>query len=139
MQSLGRTFSTRGSGSCVREPRHAAPAHAQVHKQPTHGVICRNWRAFGPTQEHNDGDAEFYQTASRLTAQYPQWFPQKPLEEGLSEPGEETLQSERGGLLRDDQRRPEFGLSTKQIQALNLGGMQSSLPDPVGYSLKSDP
>jgi hypothetical protein len=128
MQSRG-SLSARGGRSCVRES-HASSAHVQVQRRQIHPpVVCHNWRAFGPTQEHSDGDADFYQTASRLTAQYPQWFPQQPQEE-MPDVQEETQQQ--SGLLRErDALRPEFGLSTKQIQALGLGGMQSRLPDPV--------
>lgn len=126
MQSHGRMLPR--SGSCVRETRHAA-SHAQVQRHP---VVCRNWRAFGPSSEHNDGDSEFYQTASRLTAQYPQWFPNQHQDELTDE---ETPLLDRG-LVRDQHMRPEFGLSAKQIQALNLGGMQSRLPDPVRRSFR---
>ncbi len=86
-----------------------------------------SWRVFGPTQEHNDGDADFYRTTSRLNEQYPGWDSRthhlggQSVQEEKEGPYQRTLLTERGS---------EYGLSAKQIQALGLAGMPS--PDSVG-------
>ena len=78
-----------------------------------------NWKAFGPTTEYSDGDAEYFQTTSRLSQQY-EWFaPQQQQEE------------ERPVADEHDENSPLYGLTPKQISALGLAGSVSGLPDPV--------
>eukprot|EP00955_Chlamydomonas_euryale_P034559 349824-Chlamydomonas_euryale.AAC.12 len=96
--------------------------------------MCRNWKAFGPTSEHNDGDADFYRLTDRLSSQYGLFQPNESTHQdadALESPSEAATP----GLLRDPRQRPEFGLSQKQIAALGLSGPQMRLPDPVRHSL----
>ncbi|MEW5316894.1 MAG: hypothetical protein WDW38_008235 [Sanguina aurantia] len=77
-----------------------------------------NWKAFGPTSEYSDGDAEYFATSSRLSQQY-DWF--APKDQPEPEP---EVQPEQ------DINKPQFGLSQKQISALGLSGPRLNLPDP---------
>ncbi|MEW5300332.1 MAG: hypothetical protein WDW36_003269 [Sanguina aurantia] len=81
-----------------------------------------NWKAFGPTSEYSDGDAEYFATSSRLSQQY-DWF--APKDQPEPEP---EVQPEQ------DINKPQFGLSQKQISALGLSGPRLNLPDPKTLS-----
>lgn len=86
----------------------------------------RNWKAFGPTSEFSDGDADYYATTSRLAQQY-EWFA----------PGRAQPEPEPEPEVELDRRRPEFGLSEKQIDALGLSGPRLSTPDPASLSSRA--
>lgn len=91
--------------------------------RPARGACqrVRNWKTFGPTAEHSDGDADFYRTTSRLADQY-EWFAPKDPQEEAEQPGQH-------GLLEEEDTA--FGLSPRQIAALGLSGPRSSLIDSV--------
>ena len=125
---------------------HAVPRVSSLRTQPCsvstgapnfHGqcsTVCSNWKAFGPTADHADGDAEYYRVTNRLSQQH-EWFAPRPEtsdEDGM-EPGSSGSSSQ---LLQDPRQRPEYGLSVKQIAALGLNGAQSRLPDPVSPSVE---
>ena len=125
---------------------HAGPRLSSSRTQPcslstgapsVHGqcsTVCSNWKAFGPTADHADGDAEYYRVTNRLSQQH-EWFAPRPEtsdEDGM-EPGSSGSSSQ---LLQDPRQRPEYGLSVKQIAALGLNGAQSRLPDPVSPSVE---
>ncbi len=90
--------------------------------------MCRNnWKAFGPTSEFSEGDADYFRLTNRLSEQYGLFRPpQEPDQEDSGIPSEAQQPT-----LLSDTGRPEFGLSPKQIAALGLSGPQASLPDPV--------
>lgn len=90
--------------------------------RPRPNIAQGNWKAFGPTSEFSDGDADYYATSNRLSQQY-DWF--APRDQPEPEP-EEQPQPEQ------DRNKPSFGLSQKQISALGLSGPRLNLPDPVG-------
>lgn len=98
--------------------------------------MCRNWRVFGPTQEHSDGDADFYKTTSRLNEQYPGWDEQEQgrLGQEGADQGRPRGFSTRGSVLLANERA-EYGLSAKQIRALGLTGVAS--PDPMTLSSRN--
>ncbi len=77
-----------------------------------------NWKAFGPTAEWSDGDAEYFKVTNQLADKY-EWFaPQHEEQEPSTAPQQE-------------EEKPEYGLTPKQIAALGLSGSQAHLPDPV--------
>lgn len=99
-------------------------------------AVCASWKTWGPAASHSEGDAEYYALTSRLSQQYGLFDPSAPQEaQPVNEPSQE--ESEAGpsspNVLRPSRgRRPDFGLSPKQIQALGLTGPRlSNLPDPV--------
>ena len=94
-------------------------------------TVCSNWKAFGPTSEFQDGDAEYFRVTNRLSQQH-EWFAPRP--DTVDDEAMEAGSSSGSGLLTDPRQRPEFGLSMKQISALGLSGAQSRLPDPVSRS-----
>eukprot|EP00798_Chlamydomonas_sp_ICE-L_P027251 gene27252-2505_t len=93
-------------------------------------VICRNWKTFGPTEHHNDGDADFYSLSNKLSQQY-EWFA----------PGKQQEPEEESPLLEEDpellRTRPEFGLTTKQIASLGLSKPSMHRPNPASLSSKN--
>lgn len=87
---------------------------------------CRNWKAFGPTADHSDGDAEYFRLTNKLADQY-EWFAPKHDVEEEGEVDEEAPAAE----------RPEFGLTPKQIAALGLTGRQHQLQDSSTLSSRA--
>lgn len=96
-------------------------------------VVARNWKLWGPSASHSDGDAEYYALTNRLQAQYQLFDPQptdldqEPQQE-LGVASSPSLHPERPGAART---RPEFGLTPRQIAALGLSGSRLTTPDPV--------
>lgn len=120
----------RSGASCVRD---RSGAQAPLSNRPSSSapspsrIVCRNWKAFGPSAEYSDGDAEYYRLTDRLSQQYGLFAPQP---EDVAE--KQTPEVQGFGLQLDDNRhRPEFGLTQKQIAALRLGSPTARLPDPV--------
>ena len=119
-------------GSRLSVPR-SQPCNLYQPAQSQCSTVCGNWKAFGPTSEFADGDAEYFKVTNRLSQQH-EWFAPRP--ETVDEEGMEAGSSSSGsGLLGDPRQRPEYGLSVKQISALGLSGAQSRLPDPVSRTL----
>jgi hypothetical protein len=118
-QLLGRSRPTRSANRIVS----VSPSPAVV--------TCRNWKAFGPTQDHADGDAEYFRLTNQLNQQH-EWFAPRPdvSDDDAMEVGPSDSSST---LLQDKRQRPEYGLSMKQISALGLTGNQARLPDPVRH------
>lgn len=98
--------------------------------------MCQNWKAFGPTSEYSEGDADFYRLTDRLSAQYGMFQPEEDVGR-QNDAVEGPSESDTPGLMQDPRQRPEFGLSQKQIAALGLSGPQMRLPDPVSSALLS--
>jgi hypothetical protein len=95
-----------------------------------------NWKVFGPTAEYSDGDADFYRLTSQLSDQY-EWFaPRERDGLGQQEDGQQQQEGAPQQQQRRRQRRPEFGLSPREIQALGLSGTLRSQPDPVRVALR---
>ncbi|KAL6747001.1 hypothetical protein V8C86DRAFT_2923839, partial [Haematococcus lacustris] len=92
-----------------------------------------NWKTFGPSSSYSDGDADYFRTTDRLTHQYDWFGPKQPQRE---EPEEvpSVLTAPRGTSAAT---RPEFGLSSKQIQALGLTAPRMNGPDPKTLSSRS--
>jgi ATP-dependent Clp protease protease subunit len=122
-QLLGRSRPTRSANRIVS----VSPSPAVV--------SCRNWKAFGPTQDHADGDAEYFRLTNQLNQQH-EWFAPRPdvSDDDAMEVGPSDSSST---LLQDKRQRPEYGLSMKQISALGLTGNQARLPDPVTLSSRN--
>ena len=121
-----RPASSVGSGShhSIRKSQHACNTNSHAN----FNTALSNWKAFGPTSEYSDGDAEYFQVTNRLSQQH-EWFSPRPsVADEDMQPGSSESSS---GLLQDVRERPEYGLSTKQISALGLNGAASRLPDPV--------
>ena len=104
----------------VQLPSSCSPSAAAR----TAPVAHNNWRTFGPTAEHSDGDAEYYQLTNRLAQQH-EWFAPREQDDGAA-PG-----SSQPGNVATSIEDPGFGLSERQIRALGLTGPQSNMPDPV--------
>ncbi|PNH04642.1 hypothetical protein TSOC_009160 [Tetrabaena socialis] len=81
----------------------------------------------GPTAEHSDGDAEYYQLTNRLSQQYDWFSPGKLLEVA---PATSPQQEE-------EQHSGTYGLSERQIRALGLAGPRTDMPDPKTLSSKA--
>ena len=96
-----------------------------------------NWKTFGPSSSHSDGDAQYYQLTNRLTEQYNLFTPRPEdlgAADGVDEAPSTRPQPEQGqeaGFRSRSSTRPEFGLSPKQIAALGLAGPRVNTPDPV--------
>lgn len=100
-----------------------------------------NWKVFGPRSSHSDGDAEFYRVSNRLAQQY-EWFAPGSEEEAAAAEAAELQQQQRQQLLvEQDHRKPLYGLTPQQIQALGLSGPRVNTPDPVrvGGALETQP
>lgn len=107
----------------VAPPRQQATAAVRERSVVAHN----NWRTFGPSAEHSDGDAEYYQLTNRLSQQY-EWFAPRPggpeEDQSAASPAPEEQQA-------SSRENPAFGLSERQIRALGLAGPQANMPDPV--------
>lgn len=116
----------RVSGPCSSSSRIKLAAKTKVIQQQRAVVVKNNWKVFGPTAEYSDGDAEFFRLTSQLSDQY-EWFaPRQPDEEASTVPEPEDPQQQQQRI-----RRPEFGLSPREIAALGLSGPQHNMPDSV--------
>ncbi|KAG2493827.1 hypothetical protein HYH03_008045 [Edaphochlamys debaryana] len=98
-------------------------------------VAHNNWRTFGPTAEFSDGDAEYYQLTSRLSAQYDWFAPGKQQQQQEEEQAASTSAPELD--LGKESGRSNYGLSEGQIRALGLAGPLSDMPDPKTLSSKA--
>lgn len=131
-RSLGRGQS-RVSAS-VRDHRVASLLDVRSSAKSSK-TVCSNWKAFGPTAEYSDGDAEYFRVSDRLSQQH-EWFAPRPgtsEEDGPQEEGPEDGRMQEQ-LLQDHRTRPEYGLSPKQIAALGLNSPHARLPDPATLS-----
>ncbi len=139
------------SGSCRRHRRHQQHQQRVVVQPPssspwalhssngvaprTTSMVAQSWKTFGPSQSYSDGDAEYFALTSRLQDQYDLFAPpaqqEEPSPQQEEEPQQPSTSTPSGVEQQRSRRRPEFGLSTKQIQALGLAGQRFNTPDPV--------
>eukprot|EP00879_Flechtneria_rotunda_P001773 GHRR01001937.1.p1 GENE.GHRR01001937.1~~GHRR01001937.1.p1 ORF type:complete len:418 (+),score=128.96 GHRR01001937.1:210-1463(+) len=81
------------------------------------------WKVFGPAASYSDGDAEFFRLSNQLADQY-EWFAPRP------DQAEEPEQQQ-------EEDKPLYGLTPKQIAALGLSGARVDTPDPATLSSRA--
>jgi hypothetical protein len=123
-QHAGRRAAGGPSSSIRPTPRPCGPAGP---RQARGVAVANHWKVFGPSAEYSDGDAEFFRLTSQLSDQY-EWF--APGQRG-DDPSAAPERQEDAAEQQQRVRRPEFGLSPREIAALGLSGQQHNMPDPV--------
>lgn len=114
-RALGHTRSS----SSVSGPKAQRPVRSLLRSVVP---AASKWKVFGPTTSYSDGDAEFFRLSNSLADQY-EWFAPRPEEPETAE--EEQQQEE----------KPLYGLTPKQIAAFGLSGTGVKTPDPVSVCM----
>ena len=98
---------------------------------PSRRVVAAHsskWKVFGPTSSYSDGDAEFFRLSNQLQQQHGEWVAPRQTDDGGAALDDDEL------LLQEahrDMRKPLYGLTPQQIDALGLSGPRVNTPDPV--------
>eukprot|EP00878_Enallax_costatus_P003993 GHUV01004216.1.p1 GENE.GHUV01004216.1~~GHUV01004216.1.p1 ORF type:complete len:414 (+),score=96.53 GHUV01004216.1:153-1244(+) len=120
LHSSRRAAAHSGSSSSARVHAVQRPVRSAVR---TVVSAASKWKVFGPTTSYSDGDAEFFRLSNSLADQY-EWFAPRPEDDTAVE---EQQQEE----------KPLYGLTPRQIAALGLSGSGIKTPDPATLSSKA--